>query len=393
MGIFTFTFERIVRALHRMNKGNPASGEGEPLHSVFSFLEVHTMKRLTVLLALLLAIGIFASSALAQSEAAVLFLLISPGARAAGMGESFVAIADDATAVYWNPAGLAFQRGHEISLMHANWLPQFQFNDMYFDFAAYRQYVEGLGTIGGNVTFLNLGEQQVTLEGGPEVVDTFNSFEFAVTLSYGTKLTENLGIGVNLRYIRSNLSSVGAGSEKGNGKANGYAVDLGVLYHPAWFSRLSLGANLSNLGPKIAYIDADQADPLPTNLRMGFALKIIDQKYNRLTLAADVNKLLVRRYKDGTSDPFYKAVFTSWTDESFDRELEMMIRNVGVEYVYSDLIFLRGGYVYDKKGKVNYATFGAGLQYSLYRFDFGYVAGGEDLPLSDTMRFSLTIGF
>lgn len=350
------------------------------------------MKRFTVVLVLLLAMGLSVSSSFAQSEAAVLFLLISPGARAAGMGEAFVAVADDATAVYWNPGGLAFQSGHEISLMHSNWLPQFG-NDLYFDFVAYRQDVEGLGTIGGNITFLNLGEQIITGEGGPEPLGTFNSFEFAVTLSYGTLLTENLGLGVNLRYIRSNLSSVGAGAEKGNGKANGYAVDLGVLYKPAWFRRLSLGANLSNLGPKIAYVDAAQADPLPTNLKMGFAFKILDQKYNRLTLAADLNKLLVRRYQDGTSDPFYKAIFTTWTDESFGRELEFMIRNVGLEYIYSDLISLRTGYTYDKKGKVKYATFGAGLQYSLYRFDFGYVAAPQGHPLSDTMRFSLTIGF
>ncbi len=348
------------------------------------------MKRFTVALASVLAIGVFASSAFAQSEAAVLFLLISPGARAAGMGEAFAAVADDATAVFWNPAGLAFQQGRQISLMHSNWLPQFG-SDLYFDFLAYRQSVEGLGTIGGNITFLNLGEQTITGEGGPEPLGTFNSFEFALTLSYGTLLADNLGLGVNLRYIRSNLSSVGAGAEKGNGKANGYAVDLGVLYKP--YRRLAVGANLSNMGPKITYIDAAQADPLPTNLKLGFAFRLVDQKYNRLTLAADVNKLLVRRYKDGTSDPFYKAIFTSWTDESFSTELRNMIRNVGVEYVYSDLISLRAGYTYDRKGKVKYATFGAGLQYSLYRFDFGYVAAPQGHPLSDTMRFSLTIGF
>ena len=80
-------------------------------------------------------------------------------------------------------------------------------------------------------------------------------------------------------------------------------------------------------------------------------------------------------------------------DDPWDVELKKIIFSGGMEYWYSDLIALRVGYYYDKMGKVKYATFGAGLKYSLYGFDFGYVSAGEGHPLSDTMRFSLTIGF
>jgi len=114
------------------------------------------MKKLILTLVLVFAVAFSATNAFAVSEAAVLFLMISPGARAAGMGEAFVGLADDASAVYYNPAGLAYQQGRELTLMHSNWLPQFG-SDLFYDFAAYRQSVEGLGTFGLNVTYLNLG--------------------------------------------------------------------------------------------------------------------------------------------------------------------------------------------------------------------------------------------
>jgi hypothetical protein len=352
------------------------------------------MKKFISVFILILLIAGFAQQSYAVSEAAVLFLMISPGARASGMGEAFVAIADDATAVFWNPAGLAYQYGREITIMHANWLPQFA-SDMYYDFFAYRMDIEGVGTIGANVTFLNMGKQTITGEDSPEPLGEFSSYDIAFAGSYGTTVSENFAVGVTLRYIRSNLAPQGQGAERGSGKANAFSFDVGLLYTFPFFSeRLNWGMNLSNMGPKISYIDVAQADPLPTNLKTGFAFKLINQKYNRLTLAADVNKLMVTPHSEGESaDPFYEALITSWYDDDVSTEFKKMIYSGGIEYWYSDLIALRAGYYYDEMGKVKYATFGAGLKYSLYGFDFGYVSAGEGHPLSDTMRFSLTIGF
>ena len=115
------------------------------------------------------------------SEAGVTFLTISPGARPTGMGDSFVAISDDATASWWNPAGLARQSGRELTFMHANWLPGFNLNDMYYDFLAYKQEIPGLGVIGGNITYFYLGEQTKTDEYGTEQ-GTFKTYETAMKI-------------------------------------------------------------------------------------------------------------------------------------------------------------------------------------------------------------------
>ena len=186
---------------------------------------------------------------------------------------------------------------------------------------------------------------------------------------------------------------MGAGEEKGQGVGNAFAVDLGVLYKFSLIRGLAIGANLSNMGPKITYIDAAQADPLPTNLKLGLAYKLLDSEYNKLTFTMDTNKLLVVRHEDGTSDSWYKAVFSSWGDGSLRNQMRGLISSCGAEYVYNNMIFLRAGYYYDEEGKVKYPSFGAGLQYSSFRFDFAYVAAEQGHPLSDTMRFSLTAGF
>ena len=140
-------------------------------------------------------------------------------------------------------------------------------------------------------------------------------------------------------------------------------------------------------------------------------------EFNKLTLTIDTNKLLVVRYyedEDGKrvkaseymdmdeeerdklqpkSDPFYKALFTAWTNDPFKDQMRRLISSVGMEYLYNNMIALRAGYYYDEEGKVKYPAFGAGLTYSNYKFDFAYVAAEQGHPLSDTMRFSLSANF
>jgi len=136
-----------------------------------------------------------------------------------------------------------------------------------------------------------------------------------------------------------------------------------------------LGGVLQNLGPKMTYIDASQADPIPFNLKVGASLKAIDDDYNHLIFTLDLNKELIR-----INDPLRQ-------------ELKEVIGNAGMEYWYGTYVALRAGYLYDQEGEIEAPTFGAGLQYSNYRFDFGYVAAEEGHPLSDQMRFSLTVKF
>ncbi len=343
-----------------------------------------------ILTILLLSIVTLNRTEARPAEATVIFLTIAPGARAGGMGEAFVAIADDATATWWNPAGLAFIKKRELTFMHVNWLPTFRLDDLYYDFISYIDNVEDWGTFGLNVVFLNLGETERRDELNTPL-GTFRTFETALTGSYGATVTDSTSLGLNVKFIYSHLAEQGTGQEQGSGIATNFAIDLGLLHKtrdPLFGNRLSLGANLSNMGPKMAYIDRAQADPIPTTLRVGMAWSLIDDSFNRLVFAYDMNKLLVRKHSDGSTDPFYIALFTAWTDEPVFLD---MIYNVGLEYWYSDLVSLRLGYWNDELGQVKPLTYGASFKVSSYRFDFSYISAGKGHPLTDTMRLSLTI--
>ncbi len=321
------------------------------------------MRKLSLIIISLILVLVTASSSFAVSRAGVLFLMIAPGARASGMGEAFVAVADDATASYWNPAGLGFLRGKELVLMHSRWFPQFA-DDMYYEFLSYTHYVEGWGGVGGHIIYLTYGKIPYTTEFGPEIQYLFESYEIAVALSYGTEISQNSSVGVNMKGIYSNLGP-GQNVEKGDGKAMSYAVDLGLLYRDI-LPRLTLGAHVQNLGPNIMYIDAEQSSPLPRNLKLGASYKLLQSEYNNILLTAELN--------------------TSLVEEEFRG-------NAGFEYWYSTILALRAGYIYDDYGQIKTPTFGAGLQYSRYRFDFGYIPAKEGHPLADTMRFSLAAKF
>lgn len=271
-----------------------------------------------------------------------------------------------------NEALIRAHTKREVTGMHANWLPGLGLNDMYYDFASYVQHAPGWGTVGGNITFLSYGTIPTTDELG-RTTGNINPFEVAMAFSYGTKVRENLGVGLNLKVIHSRLSDVGAARERGKGIGTTFAVDGGLVYQPYRF--LKLGGVLQNLGPKMTYIDASQADPIPFNLKVGASLKAIDDDYNHLILTLDLNKELIR-----VNDPLRQ-------------ELKEVIGNAGMEYWYGTYVALRAGYLYDQEGEIEAPTFGAGLQYSNYRFDFGYVAAEEGHPLSDQMRFSLTVKF
>ena len=255
----------------------------------------------------------------------------------------------------------------EFTFMHANWLPELA-EDLYYGYLAGVRHMEGWGTVGINVTFLSLGKNVRTDETGA-VKGTFDSYETAFAFSYGTKLNPSLSTGLSAKFIHSHLSDQGAGAERGKGSGSSFALDIGLLYH---LKRFTLGMALTNLGPNIAYIDLSQSDPLPRNLAVGFAYRIVDTPFNRLTATFEINKELV-----GLDDPM-------------SEEFKEAIENMGIEYWYGTYVALRAGYIYDKYGDIKTATFGAGLQYRRFRFDFAYIPSSRDLALANTMRFSMT---
>lgn len=347
-----------------------------------------------VLCAAVIVSAVLPDPASAQGESAVPFLLIAPNSRASGIGETGTGSVDDVSAIFWNPGALAFLKGSEISLTHANWLPQFGLSDLFYDHLNYRMSIDEIGgTIGASVTYLSLGEFIITESDGPTEKGRFKSYEYAVTLGYATLASDDLGIGMNLRFIHSALSPIGAGAEQGTGITSTFSVDLAAQWRPAALDgKLSVGMNLSNLGPKVTYVDADQADPLPTNLRLGAGYKLIEDEYNQLTYSLDLSRLLV--YRDSTgSDALPKSLFTAWKSGGFKK----VIVSTGLEYWYGapKLIALRLGYFYEapEYGNRRFLTFGAGIRYDIYGFDFSYISAGSDHPLSDTIRFSLLIGW
>ena len=366
-----------------------------------------------VLVALALAAGVTPQLLFAQGESAVPFLLIAPNARADGMGEAGGALADDASAAFWNPAALAFLPGQEISLTHSNWLPAFQQSDLFYDYLSYRNNLESIGgSVSASVTYLSLGEFVIT-DADPTPLGTFKGYELAVTAGYATKVFEDFGVGINLRYIHSSLAPIDVQQQGREGIASTISFDLATLWKPKSLGpledRLSIGLNLSNLGPKMVYIDAAQADPLPTNLRLGIAAQIIKSEFNNVNFVVDFSRLLVRRYAGDTvkdaqggivsiSDPrvddLPKSLFTAWGDHA----LEKVTIGTGIEYWYGapKLIALRFGYFYEHPqfGNRKFLTFGAGVRYDVYGFDFSYLSAVEENhPLGETLRFTLLIAW
>ncbi|MEO6940581.1 MAG: type IX secretion system outer membrane channel protein PorV [Candidatus Kapaibacterium sp.] len=354
-------------------------------------------KRFSILTLLALVLILSASRTEAQTTStAVPFMLIAPDARASGMGDVGTGISDNVNALYWNPAGLAFQTGKEVSLTHSQWLPQFN-SDLFYDYVNFKWNDDEKfgGTIAAGITFLNLGEFIYTNESSPDPLGRFRSFEYAVSIAYETKLSNDWGFGGNVRYVQSSLSTLHVGQERQNGVGRSVSFDISALWRPdstyaeGIANALAIGFNLANIGPKVKYVDVAQADPLPTILRVGASYKVYKDEYNELTIASDLSKLLVKRDSNST-DGLPKAFITSW-DANTGQSLML---STGLEYWYDQLLALRAGYYTEGShvGGRRYMTFGAGLRYDIYQFDFSYInTFEENHPLANTLRFTLGI--
>ncbi len=313
----------------------------------------------------------FVPAAMAQvSIGGAQSLYIQPGARPAGMGDSFVAVADDASAVSWNPAGLAFVEGlYNVTLMHTQLVPDWE--DVYYEYVAYAQRVEGLGTIGASVVYLTYGKQVATDPDSPDPIGEFTSYEVIPSIAYGTLIGENLAVGLNLKFVYVDLAPAEFTQDQQKGAGSTFAADVGALYR-MWEGKLRLGGTIQHVGPRIAYIDEEQSDPLPRNLKVGAAYMLLDDDMNELMVAGEYNKSLV--IVEDIADPTLGAVL-----------------NVGAEYRYYDLLALRLGYVYDDDGDVKDFAFGMGLNYRNWAFDVANVPQAEGL--TRPFRFSLTATF
>ncbi|KAA3636305.1 MAG: hypothetical protein DWP97_03010 [Calditrichaeota bacterium] len=289
------------------------------------------------------------------------------------MGTANVLYVDKKGAELWymsdNTISVKAKGASEVAVMFAKWLPQLA-DDMYYAFMTAVTSIDGLGTVGISLNYITYGTVVRTGEGSPEELGTFEPFDFAIAASYGTSLMDKLKGGVSVRFIYSHLSEIGAGVEVGEGTSTGLAVDLGLLYQMS--PRFNLGLAITNLGPDITYIDADQSDPLPRNLALGFMYKLKSTEYYHMLVTAEINKSLVS------------------ANDGFSEEIKEAVINGGGEFMYNNIFAARVGYIYDQVGDIKSFTVGFGVSpiNDLF-FDFAYIPSGTDAPLANTLRTTL----
>jgi opacity protein-like surface antigen len=348
------------------------------------------------------------TAALAQTQTvyvtttAVPFLRISSDARASGMGDVGIATSPDANGMFWNRAKLPFAKSdNSIAVTYSPWFRDLGLNDVYLASIAGYHKLDDEQVISASVRYISLGNIQFADANG-NLLGSSMPREFGIDFGYSRKLSEQLGIGVALRYINSSLAS---GDPNNSGviyKAGSSVAGDVSLYHIApdttksYFTR---GIALSNLGSKISYNnDANNKDYIPANLGLGAAYKARLDRDNSITFALDLNKLLVPTYDSATASTYYtQSVFSSWFKSFNDgsNQLTSWTVSAGAEYNYDNTFFIRTGYFYENKyrGNRNYLTFGLGLNYQNIGINLSYlVASGYVTtrnPLSNTIRIGL----
>ncbi|MEO6456031.1 MAG: type IX secretion system outer membrane channel protein PorV [Ginsengibacter sp.] len=348
---------------------------------------------------------------------AVPFLRISPDARSGGMGDVGIATAPDANSSFWNQGKIPFAVSKAaIAVTYTPWLKGLDLNDVYLASLAGYYQLDELQSISGSMRYFSLGNIQFTDAYGNDL-NTFRPREFSIDAGYARKLSDNLGLGIALRYINSSLAS---GTYGGQSYKPGSAVcaDLSI-FHDGTASHedgsgFNWGATLTNLGTKISYSnDATQKDYIPANLGLGIAYTKVFDETSKATFALDVNKLLVPTpplFSDAgsTAEDSIKllkyhnqGVVSSWFSSfgdapgGFAEEVKEFQVSVGAEYMYNNQFALRAGYFYEAptKGDRKYFTLGVGLNYNMFGLNFSYLipsgSGVNRNPLSNTLRFSL----
>lgn len=338
----------------------------------------------SLLVCLTCLLGISASDLNAQrvskaGTTAAEFLKFGVGTRATGMGGAFVAVSDDASALYWNPAGIAQLEQNEIITAHSKWIGDLDFN--YFGAVL---NLNKIGHIGFSLTMLSMPEMLVRTEDFQEGTgERFDAADYSVGISYAGKVGERFRIGGTFKYIQQRIWHT---------KAQAFAVDIGSQFKTDFLGGMVIGATIFNFGTDMqmkgrdlrSFIDPDPTSDgnndqipvdletdtwnLPLNFQFGISLKPIDTRMHSLLIAID-------------------ALHPSSNYESI---------NVGGEYGFQNRVFLRGGYeslfLKEREAGLNG---GLGVHQVLFdstlaKFGYGYKSAGrlgEIHTLSLEMRF------
>ena len=343
---------------------------------------------------------------------AVPFLTIAPDSRSSAMGDVGVATTPDVNSLHWNPAKYVFaESDQDAALSYSPWLRGLVHDMNLLYLTGYKQ-IDKMQTIAGSLRYFNMGSIQFTdINGDP--LKTGRPNEFAIDVAYARMFSENVSAALAFRYIRSDISS-GIPSQSGaKAKAgNSFAADIAMYYHSelSLFDKSgtwALGADISNIGNKMAYSNEQYKTFLPINMRIGGSLGLNLDNYNKLNFALDFNKLLVPTpplYEDGKivagksrDVGVVQGMFQSFTDApgGFKEEMHEISYGAGLESLYRETFAVRAGYFHEHptKGNRRYYTMGVGLQMNMLGFDFSYLIAsqGNHNPMNNTLRFTITL--
>ncbi|AVR44196.1 hypothetical protein C7S20_02345 [Christiangramia fulva] len=376
------------------------------------------MKKITYLITGVILLGNY--SLIAQEKGdrvittSVPFLKIAADARSAGMGELGVASSPDVYSQQWNPAKYAFfNYENGAGVTYTPYLSRIV-NDIFLGGVTYVQKLNERSAFAGSLRYFSLGsiERRDTFEQDALLV---NPNSFTLDLSYSLKLSEDFSMAVAGRYLRSDLDL--GGNENIAGST--FGVDIAGYYESPQMTYSSfdgvwrLGANISNIGPKIKFDNAGQENFIPTNLGIGAGFDFIFDPQNKLATYLEFNKLLVPTPKDFNGDGkingedtqqyneigSIEGIFKSFGDapDGFSEELKEVTWALGAEYWYQNKFALRAGYFNEseEKGFRKFFSVGAGFAYESVVIDMSYLFSTSSVPspLEGTLRFGLSFNF
>ncbi len=336
---------------------------------------MNTMKKLLFVF-LLLTTAMYGQSKVGST--ALPFLNIGIGARPMGMGGAYIATVNDATALYWNPAGIAQASANEVMFSHVAW-----FADINMEWVGAMVKVGDMGSAGLSITYVDYGKTEVTNDAEQDGTGEFYSAsDMSLALSYGYNLTDRFSLGINMKYLHEQIY---------HSSASGFAVDIGTLFISDIYG-LRIGATISNFGTdmkmdgkdlEVLYdIDANingnnnqiparlKTDnwPLPLTFRVGLAKDFMIGDMNRITVGVD-------------------AVHPTDNSESI---------NLGTEYSFNENIMLRAGYnslLLDNSQQGICFGFGVRHEFAtdfIVKVDYSYQDFGI---LKNTQQFSIAVRF
>ena len=342
------------------------------------------------------------------------FLLITPDARSAGMGELGAATAPDAYSQQWNPAKYAFASSEKgIGISYTPYLSKLV-DDIFLGNLTFYKKLNDRSAWASSLKYFSLGDIQFNELIGGTIVDQGQErpSELTLDLSYSLLLSEQFSMAVGGRYIRSDLRIA---TDADTSSANTLGIDVAGFFQSEPFDLgkqnaiFRSGINISNIGPRLNYDMGGQKSFIPTNLRLGFGLDLLFDDQNSLGIYTEFSKLLVPTpvavYSDegsfvGYRQPdidFLRGIFTSFSDapNGLTEEISEITMAVGFEYLFQEAFSLRTGYFNESKdkGSRRYLTLGAVFDLNFMNVDISYLFSTSNVrnPLENTIRFSLSL--